>query len=270
MSREPLSKKLRFEVFKRDGFACQYCGRKAPEVILHCDHIKPVADGGGNDILNLATSCIDCNSGKGARKLSDNATLTKQLDQLEELNERREQIEMMIEWRDHLSQLDSDVLERLAERYSKLTEGSFSLNVTGRDNLRKLIKKFGVDLVLRAMDEAAISYLKRGDDGKFTRESGEEFFSRIGGVARVLKDSEDRPHMRQLYYIRGILRRRLNYFNDWKAMKLMEEAVAYDIDLDWLEGFAKGARNWSQFRRTLQKFIAEQQEEDGQDQNDQA
>lgn len=25
-----ISKKIRFEVFKRDNFTCQYCGRKAP------------------------------------------------------------------------------------------------------------------------------------------------------------------------------------------------------------------------------------------------
>lgn len=28
MTRKAMSKKLRFEVFKRDGFCCQYCGAK--------------------------------------------------------------------------------------------------------------------------------------------------------------------------------------------------------------------------------------------------
>lgn len=48
--REAISKKLRFEVFKRDSFTCQYCGGKAPEIILQCDHIKPVVEGGLTDI----------------------------------------------------------------------------------------------------------------------------------------------------------------------------------------------------------------------------
>ena len=30
---------LRFAVFKRDNFTCQYCGRRAPEVKIHCDHV---------------------------------------------------------------------------------------------------------------------------------------------------------------------------------------------------------------------------------------
>src|SRR5262249_9720233 len=98
-AREPISKKLRFGVFKRDSFTCQYCGKKAPDVILQCDHIKPVAEGGVSDVLNLLTSCVDCNSGKGARTLAEHTTLTKQMDQLAELQTRREQIEMLIEWR---------------------------------------------------------------------------------------------------------------------------------------------------------------------------
>lgn len=31
VERKQLSKKLRFEVFKRDSFTCQYCGKKSPE-----------------------------------------------------------------------------------------------------------------------------------------------------------------------------------------------------------------------------------------------
>lgn len=51
--RKPITKKLRFEVFKRDAFTCQYCGRMVPDVILEVDHINPVANGGDNDIMNL-------------------------------------------------------------------------------------------------------------------------------------------------------------------------------------------------------------------------
>ena len=43
--RVPISKALRFEVFKRDSFTCQYCGRSAPEVVLEVDHIVPVSKG---------------------------------------------------------------------------------------------------------------------------------------------------------------------------------------------------------------------------------
>lgn len=71
MSRTPLSKKIRFDIFKRDGFRCSYCGTSPSEtVLLEVDHIHPVAEGGTNDIDNLITSCQDCNRGKGAILLS--------------------------------------------------------------------------------------------------------------------------------------------------------------------------------------------------------
>lgn len=70
MTRKALSKTVRFEVFKRDAFTCQYCGATPPDVVLEVDHIDPVALGGRNDEGNLVTACFDCNRGKAARSLS--------------------------------------------------------------------------------------------------------------------------------------------------------------------------------------------------------
>lgn len=67
--RKSISKRVRFEVFKRDGFICQYCGAHPPAVTLHIDHIRPIALDGTNDIDNLVTACDACNLGKGARDL---------------------------------------------------------------------------------------------------------------------------------------------------------------------------------------------------------
>ena len=67
--RKSLSKGLRFDVFRRDGFTCQYCGRRPPDVVLEVDHILPVAEGGTNDILNLTAACQHCNRGKGKKLL---------------------------------------------------------------------------------------------------------------------------------------------------------------------------------------------------------
>ena len=49
-------------VFKRDGFKCQYCGTRKE---LTIDHLIPKAKGGKTSWNNLVTACKKCNSKKG-------------------------------------------------------------------------------------------------------------------------------------------------------------------------------------------------------------
>ena len=61
-----VSKTLRYQILRRDNNTCRTCGRSAPEVKLHVDHVIPEALGGRTDAGNLQTLCADCNSGKSA------------------------------------------------------------------------------------------------------------------------------------------------------------------------------------------------------------
>lgn len=66
-----LSKRTRFEVLRRDGFRCTYCGAAPTEKELHVDHVVPVALGGGDLPNNLTTACADCNLGKASTSPSE-------------------------------------------------------------------------------------------------------------------------------------------------------------------------------------------------------
>ena len=68
-----VSKALRYEVLRRDGFRCRYCGRSAETegVALHVDHFTPVSQGGSDEPDNLLTACSDCNLGKAGRLPND-------------------------------------------------------------------------------------------------------------------------------------------------------------------------------------------------------
>lgn len=58
-------KRLRFEVFQRDNFTCQYCGRTVSDgAKLEVDHITPKSRGGEFVAENLLTACHECNRGK--------------------------------------------------------------------------------------------------------------------------------------------------------------------------------------------------------------
>jgi hypothetical protein len=61
-----VSRRLRFEILRRDGHRCRYCGQGAPDVALTVDHVVPVALGGTDEPVNLAAACADCNAGKSA------------------------------------------------------------------------------------------------------------------------------------------------------------------------------------------------------------
>lgn len=168
--RKSTPKKDRFEVFKRDSFTCQYCGAKAPDVILEVDHIIPVSKGGTDDILNLITSCRDCNRGKRDTKLSDDSTVRKMQKQAEEIQERRELIEMMAQWQNELLQ-ESDIQINSLEALFKSYYPRYSFTDYGKRDIRGLIKKFGYAEVYTSL-EIALSYY---DDAS-------EAINKIGGI----------------------------------------------------------------------------------------
>lgn len=61
-----LSKRLRYEILRRDNHTCRYCGGSAPDVKLTVDHVLPVALGGSDESTNLVAACADCNAGKSS------------------------------------------------------------------------------------------------------------------------------------------------------------------------------------------------------------
>ncbi len=61
-----LDRKLtRFEVFNRDQYTCQYCGKETRQLTL--DHVVPRYQDGGHEWENLTSACIPCNRRKAGR-----------------------------------------------------------------------------------------------------------------------------------------------------------------------------------------------------------
>lgn len=172
--RKSISKKLRFEIFKRDSFTCQYCGAKAPDVVLEVDHLNPVKHGGKNDLLNLITSCFVCNRGKSARKLSDNSVVEKQRIQIEELNIRRQQLEMILDWRNELQKNINFELDKAVEYWDKKFTPYTAVNPEAC--FGKLVKKFGIIEVMDCIDIAFNQYFRHDID------SADFALNMLGGI----------------------------------------------------------------------------------------
>ena len=241
--RKPVSKTVRFEVFKRDRFTCQYCGAKAPEVVLHCDHIDPVANGGTNDIMNLITACAACNGGKGAKLLDDRSAVEKQRAQIEELENRREQLEMLLAWRDAAQAERVDAIEAIATRIGE--RGGFEPNENGKADIRKWLLRFSVSEVLEALDISFDQYMTftgdKPDDGAWNRA-----FSKIPGVAAMRRVEAEKPYLSRLFYIQGILRNRTGY-RRMGYVDALEDYHKDGVPVDALESAAKKATTWDQF-----------------------
>lgn len=63
-----ISGKTRLDVFERDDYRCQMCGRTVDDGIkLHIDHIVPFSKGGSSDMDNLQVLCHECNLAKHDR-----------------------------------------------------------------------------------------------------------------------------------------------------------------------------------------------------------
>lgn len=236
--RNGVSPKVRFEVLKRDRFTCQYCGITAIDHLLHVDHVKPVVEGGSDDPLNLVTSCRDCNLGKGARPLEDNGYLRAQHKQLADLEERRQQMELMRQWQVELEShkgAEVDVVE--AALAARTKQG---LTETGRTTVRKIIKKHGLGEVLAALGEALDLYYSAD------RESLVEAFAAITKVLSWREKEKAVPGYRRLLYIQGILR---NRFRDpvGDFISLLSDGVAKGHAIEKLEANAKKAKSWPHF-----------------------
>jgi 5-methylcytosine-specific restriction endonuclease McrA len=57
----------RLNIYARDKYTCQYCGRKPARAELNLDHIIPRSRGGVTSWENVVCSCVPCNLRKGGR-----------------------------------------------------------------------------------------------------------------------------------------------------------------------------------------------------------
>jgi 5-methylcytosine-specific restriction endonuclease McrA len=64
---QPGVRLTRRNLMLRDGWCCQYCGRRGSARELNVDHVMPRSRGGGDSWENLVIACHPCNRKKGRR-----------------------------------------------------------------------------------------------------------------------------------------------------------------------------------------------------------
>lgn len=144
----------RFEIFQRDGFQCQYCGGKPPEVVLVIDHIRSVAEGGTNDAINLVTSCRDCNSGKSDKKLH---SLPPSIDEV--ISQQAETIAQLTAYNEFLRQSHKLELESVDDVVAYF-ESNAAIKLQPQDiaSIKQFFRRLGYREMIDAVDAAVARY----------------------------------------------------------------------------------------------------------------
>jgi hypothetical protein len=171
-----VSKKLRFDVFERDRFTCQYCGAMPPDVLLECDHIQALAKGGKTTIDNLITACEGCNRGKSDRELGHVAVrpdadvmYLKTMQEVAELQRYQSAAAM----RDLIL---AEVCESITNRAWALTDGEWAPSDA---IMLQMLSRYGPDVV----DQAVAVVAKKIDDCEISDESS-SWVPYLWGVAK--------------------------------------------------------------------------------------
>lgn len=155
-----LSKRKRFEVFKRDGFHCQYCGRTPPGVVLHVDHIIPQSADGSDEMENLVTSCCDCNLGKSDVPLGQ--VPSPLIDKMEVLEEKRAQLKAYNRLVKRLKRQENEQVEIIADAF---TDGFPGYQLSERFK-RVSVKKFVSSLPTEKVEEFMATACSRFADDR--------------------------------------------------------------------------------------------------------
>lgn len=112
-----ISRRLRFEILRRDAHTCRYCGAKAPDVKLTVDHVVAQALGGKDEATNLVTACQPCNTGKASTTTDSELVDDVAADAIRWAHARKQ---VIAEWRASRSALAAD-LEAFTAAWSSWT-----------------------------------------------------------------------------------------------------------------------------------------------------
>lgn len=179
-----ISKKLRFEVFKRDNYTCQYCGKKSPIVILEIDHVIPISEGGQDILENLLTSCFECNRGKGKELLENYKEGTDPTEQAILLLERERQLKEYNEVVRQVRERKNKEFEEIKVYWSKIIQVDYALPTA---IIRKALDYLPKEKILEAIDVCKETHIKQTE-----KTWGESFRAYFYGIIRSMTNNFER------------------------------------------------------------------------------
>ena len=158
----------------------------------------------------------------------------------------------MIEWQKELVNLDDLSAKAAIDFWNNLTPG-WTINSVGEANINIWVKKFGLSETLESMKICRDQYLY-DERNVITKTSIDKAINYIPRVAKSRAYSSLRPHVSELFYIRGILKNRLPYVED-DAIRLLRQAYDLGVSIDAMKQLAYDAGNYNYFKFEMEHLI---------------
>jgi hypothetical protein len=164
--------------------------------------------------------------------------------------QRREQLEMMLEWRDAEQAAKVDIEEAVCQRIGE--RGGYWPNESGKADVRKWLKKYSLHEVLTALDDSFDSYMKFIGNAP-DKDAWAIAFRKIPAFLSMNQQAKEKPYLPRLLYIQGIMRKRAEepYEN---YVDRLEETISRGWSVEDLEAVAKRTIDWSGMVAELNKI----------------
>ncbi len=192
----------------------------------------------GRELLRLAEERAEKNSEPGLKLAS-----------------LQHELEASMDVAQSLRNIALETVGRLCAYWQAYTPG-WSVNENGRRRLLDWLRTYSLEELIHGMDVAAAQYLRRDSDGRIIPESWEVAFWKIRGVCRTERALKDEPDLRDLYYIRGIVKNKcVHYFDKVQTLRVLRAARSCGISVDELLDIALQTRNWNHFMQLISEAV---------------
>lgn len=208
------------------------------------DHINPVSKGGTNNLLNLVTSCMDCNRGKSNKVLSDDSVAKKQKKMADELAKRKEQIDMFMEWRSGLLEINIKSADMISEYIEK--KASVTLTEIGKSLILNLVEKYPVKTIIGSIDESFEQTIRR-----YRCFKGNYFFELLPKVCKFYGNYK----LSSFFYMRSIIRIKRIDVDDERIKDICDLFVKTKEDFEYVKESSKKINNYDDFEVVEQELL---------------
>jgi TolA-binding protein len=253
---DPEYKRIKYEVFEKDAFKCQFCGTGAPNVTLQLVRIQDAQpDEEWLDTAFLSTSCKVCEKKKSG---TDEKSLNNPYMSIDELEERLQQLKMLINWRKGMLNIRKQQLNNLIIYWENKISG-FETNNDQKKYLAAHISKYSGDEIRSAMDMAVDKFIKYDEDGKLDQSSILTAFSKIPEICQTKTEIVTAHESDGLQRIHDQLSSNIaGFFDTRRTQQWLNYARSWEVQIDDLYKMASSVKSWTEFSVNIDKMVEKQ------------